>query len=276
MFDAQIPRSSPALMQHPAFAAALRLVGETPVILPSGLVLLSRRIAGVPVLMMPRATPPPDLGAQLYAAGLHRRPLILSPERPCSMPVALKVAAPQTLLMLDLTPSTAMRRAGLHQKWRHQLGQAERADMRIIRRPLTPDHPLLAQEDRHAHEKRYRNWPRALTAAFAQAAPEQAQVFTANLRGYPVAHMLFLTHGSRATYHIGHTTAQGRGIHAHNLILWEATAWLAKAGHCTLDLGREIDGQANLNRFKRRAGGRPQHTGGTWLRWSPLAGRRMA
>ena len=269
MFDASPPSADHPLMQDRAFAAALRLCGEDPITLPSGHLLLNRRIVGVPTLMLPRSAPPPDLLAQLKSLGLQRRPLLLSPELPCPMPRAINVASPRALFTIDLTAPRETRRAALHQNWRHQLGQAERSALRILHRPLKPDHPLLTYDATQSRERRYQNWPTSLTAAFASAAPDQTHLFTALLRGYPVAHILMLSHGSRATYHIGHTTDQGRSLHAHNLILWEAMNKLATRGISTLDLDPETTPQ--IDRFKRRAGAKAQPTGGTWLRWTPLA-----
>ncbi|WP_298857061.1 GNAT family N-acetyltransferase [uncultured Sulfitobacter sp.] len=269
MFDASPPHANHPLMQDRAFAAALRLCGEDPITLPSGHMLLNRRILGIPVLMLPRAAPPPDLIAQLKTLGLQRRPLILSPEHPCKTPRAINVANPRALYTIDLTPPREVRRAALHQNWRHQLGQAERSPLRILHRPLAPDHPLLILDAKQSRARRYQNWPTALTSAFAIAAPDQTHLFTALLRGHPVAHMLMLTHGNRATYHIGHTTDEGRSLHAHNLILWEAMNTFAARGLTTLDLGSETTPQ--IDRFKRRAGAQTLPTGGTWLRWTPLA-----
>jgi hypothetical protein len=271
MFDAMPPSADHALMQDRAFAAALRACGEDPVTLPSGLTLLNRRILGLPMLMLPRTAPPPDLVAQLAQTGLERRLLILSPERPAPMPRAVQVADPRVLLTVDLRESRMQRRAALHQNWRNQLGQAETSALRILHRPLTPDHPLLALDAVQSRTRRYRNWPTALTATFARIAPQQTHVFTALLRGHPVAHMLFLTHGSRATYHIGHTTDTGRRHHAHNLLLWEAMNILAARGITALDLGPPTT--PRIDRFKRRAGAVAVPTGGTWLRWTPLARR---
>lgn len=271
MFDASPPQTDHPLMQDRAFAAALRLCGEDPITLPSGHMLLNRRIAGIPVLMLPRAAPPPDLVAQLARLNLQRRPLILSPEYPCPMPRAANVAAPRALLTVDLTAPRETRRAQLHQNWRHQLGQAEQSALRILHRPFAPDHPLLALDAKQSRDRRYRNWPTALTAAFASAAPDQTHLFTALLRGHPVAHMLMLSHGGRATYHIGHTTDQGRALHAHNLIVWEAMNTLATRGITSLELGPETT--LEIDRFKRRAGAKLLPTGGTWLRWTPLARR---
>ncbi len=271
MFDAAPPHADHALMQDRAFAAALRLCGEDPITLPSGITLLNRRILGVRVLMLPRAAPPPDFSAQLTRAGLHRRPLILSPEVAAPLPRATLVADPRNLLGIDLTAPEACRRAQLHQNWRHQLRKAENSDLRVRHRPLGPSHPLLALDAAQAQRRRYHSWPTALTAAFARIAPQQTHVFTAHLRDNPVAHMLFLTNGRRATYHIGHTTQAGRATHAHNLLLWNAMNSLAALGITALDLGVETTLQ--IDRFKRRAGALAVPTGGTWLRWNPLARR---
>jgi len=271
MFDTSPPLSDHPLMQDCAFAAALLLCGQSPVLLPSGLMLLSRRPAGVPVLMLPRAAPPNDLAHQLAQAGLQRQPLVLSPETPCAIRRAMPLSPARALLEVDLSQPSHARRAALHQKWRHQLGQAEASPLRVLERPLTPDHPLLEIEAEQARTRRYQNWPSALTAAFAQAAPDKTHLFTALLRGHPVAHMLFLTHGRRATYHIGHSTDAGRRAHAHNLLLWHAMDTLARRGFTRLDLGPETTDQ--IDRFKRRAGARAIPTGGTWLRWTPLARR---
>jgi len=272
MFDASPSSKSHALMQDQSFAAALRLCGQTPVTLPSGLVLLRRRIAGVPLLMLPRAKPPADLNAQLSQAGLHRLPLILSPEHPCKVPQSLRLMAPRSLFDVDLSSPKSERRARLHQNWRHQLKQAENGPLRVLHRPLEPLHPLLTLAATHARKHRYATWPTALSAAFARAAPEKTHLFTALLRGHPVAYMLFLTHGSRATYHIGYNTDAGRDQRAHNLLMWEAMNVLAARGITRLDLGPETTPE--IDHFKRRAGAIAQPTGGTWIRWTPLARRR--
>lgn len=268
MFDALSDHPDTPLMQDRAFCAALQLCGETPVTLPSGLLVLSRRIVGVPLVMLPRVAPPDDLARQLFDVGLHRRPLILSPERPAAVDRAIRIAAPREILRVDLSGPKLTRRACLHQNWRHQLGQAEAGPLRVLHRPFSPDHPLLALEARQSQAKRYQNWPTHLTSAFATVAPDQTHVFTALLRGHPVAHMLFLTHGNRATYHMGHSAQEGRAHHAHNLLLWEAMNALAARGISQLELGPSTT--QSIDRFKRRAGAQAEPTGGTWLRWTPL------
>lgn len=272
MFDDCAAPDRP-LMQDPAFASALRLCGQEPVILPSGAMIVHRRVLGVTIAMMPRAVPPVDLADQLRHVGLHRAPLILSPERPCTLPRAIRLNAPQNLAQVDLHRDAEVARAALHPKWRNQLKRAEAAGLRVSHDPMDPDpdHPLLRLETAQARARRYANWPGDLTAAFAAAAPDQTRLFIAYDSGAPVAHMLFLRHGARATYHIGHITAAGKAVWAHNLLMWQALRWLAGQGHTTLDLGLIDPRTPDLNRFKLRTGAVTAQTGGTWLRWHPLA-----
>lgn len=272
MFDAADLPHHP-LMQDPAFAAALRLVGQQPVILPGGLMVLQRRICGLPLAMLPRAAPPPDLPDQLRSAGLHRSPLILSPEVPCALPRALRLAPPQQMAILPLGADRATRLARLHPKWRNQWRRAMAASLRITHSPLPadPHHPLLLAEHAQRQKRGYAGWPIPLTCAFAAATPDQTRLFTAMHKGRPIAQMLFLLHGAQASYHIGHTTPEGRADHAHNLLLMAACDWLSDHGYHSLDLGLLAPRTPHLNRFKLRSGAIPRLTGGTWLRWHPLA-----
>lgn len=272
MFDAARP-STHALLQDPAFVAALRLCGQNPIVLPDGTVLLKRRFFGMPVLMLPRALPPDDLIEQLKAAGVQRLPLVLSPERPWHRPRALRLHRPQTIAKVDLRPSAEVLRDRLHRKWRNQLKRAEAGPLKLRHShlPADPDHPVLRREAAQARARGYAHWPAPLTAAFAKAAPEQTHLFTANLKGQPVAHMLFLSHGGRASYHIGHTTARGKAHCAHNLLMWRAFCDLAQRGIEEIDLGLLDPRTPGLNRFKLRSGAEMVRTGGTWLRWRPWA-----
>lgn len=274
MFDeARLPDH--ALMQDAAFARALRLCGQRPVHLPGGLLLLMQRIAGIRVAMLPRASPPADLARQLRAAGLSRRPLILSPDQPCGGLPWLKLRAPRQVALLPLTPDHACQRVLLHPKWRNQLRRAERFGMKVTCRPLPPDPqtPVLRMEVEQARQRGYLNWPAPLTAAFAKVAPDQTQVLRAHHKGRCVAHMLFLIHGRTASYHIGHVTAQGKVLGAHNLLMWRAVERMTALGLGRLDLGTLDPRTPGLNRFKLRTGAQVHDTGGTYLRWRPLARR---
>ena len=82
----------------------------------------------------------------------------------------------------------------------------------------------------------------------------------------PVAAMMFLRHGSTATYHIGWSNAQGRAAHAHNLLLWRAAERLSSKGVKTLDLGTlDTVNAPGLARFKLGTGAMPHRLGGTWV-----------
>ncbi len=252
-------------MQDRSFAAALRLCGQNPVMLDGGLILLHRRLMGLSVAMLPRATPPQDLRSQMQAAGLRLTPLILSPEALCRMPRALRLRGPVSYAEIDLTGPDEARRAALHGKWRNQLRAAENGPLRVSDAPMSPEDPLIAHDAGQARARGYANWPPGLTAAFATVAPDQTRVFVAYDRGQPVAHMLFLLHGRRATYHIGYSTREGRSLNAHNLILWRAGCWLSVRGFAWLDLGTVDPRTPTLNRFKLRAGAAQKQTAGTFL-----------
>ena len=69
----------------------------------------------------------------------------------------------------------------------------------------------------------------------------------------------------------GHTTAAGRAVSAHTLLLWQAADWLASKGHDRLDLGLiNTEDAPGLARFKLGAGACARPLGGTWIWWPPL------
>lgn len=232
---------------------------------------LQKRILGLRLCLVPRATPPEDLGAQLRAAGVHRWPVILSPERPVPLPRSWRLCKPRTLSIWEISKGDASLRAALHQKWRNQLCKAERANLQIKLCPLPAktDGPVLRTASHQAAQRGYQLWPDRLTAAFAKVAPHQTHLFQAHHRGREIAHMLFLSHGNTATYHIGHITEDGKDRAAHNLILWQAALHFKTQGVRTIDLGMLDPRTPTLNRFKRRTGARQQQTGGTHLYWHP-------
>lgn len=274
MFD-EAPLATHALMQDPAFETALRRCGQDPLRLPGGLMVLQRRFAGMRVCMLPRAVPPVDLAAQLREMGLHRNPLILSPETLAPLPRCLPVQGARASAIWDVSRRAADCRAGLHPKWRNQLKRAEARALQFSHHRLPPDPQgdVLKKAAEQAKARGYSLWPAPLTAAFAAVAPNQTHLFKVKSKGVEIAHMLFLSHGTRASYHIGHTTEAGKAASAHNLLLWRAARHLARAGVTQLDLGL-VDGQTpGLDRFKLRTGAQPVPTGGTHLYWAGFAGR---
>ncbi|WP_424986318.1 GNAT family N-acetyltransferase [Microbulbifer sp. S227A] len=286
MFDnapSQGARPRP-LQQHPNFAAALRACGQDPLLLhhPVPAVILRQRLGGrLPVAMLARAEPVLMRGMTrdwLADSGLARTPLILSPDAPCATQLArlgaVPVMTPAWVAEIDLTQAKHDRRARLHQKWRNRLTRAEankRLKLVVDTGAPSAEHWLFTADRTLQHRRGFRNWPEALTLAYARENPGQTVLFTAKDGREEVAAMLFLRHGRAATYHIGHSTPAGRAVSAHALILWRAACWFAEQGVARLDLG-QIDTQhaAGLARFKLGSGAAPRPLGGTWLWWPPL------
>ncbi|MEL7100532.1 MAG: GNAT family N-acetyltransferase [Pseudomonadota bacterium] len=266
MFDAPCPSAPQPLQQSPEYVAALERLGAPPLVLPCGDVALVRKFGLTTVAMLPRARPE-ALTALRARRGWARRPVILSPDAP-GLGRGVPLISPASIAEIDLSVGTAALHAGLKAKWRNRLRRAEEADLRIGRRDLTdrPDQWLFEAEAKTRAARRYRTWPFALTLAYARANPGRAPLFTAIHAGRPVAAMLFLRHGSNATYHMGQTSAEGRARHAHTALLWAAMRWFADRGVDTLDLGTvDTESALGLARFKLGTGARVRRLGGTWL-----------
>jgi len=286
MFDARPGDLAPLpLQQHPCFATALRACGQEPGILPGPepVQVMQRTLrGGVGLAMLSRAMlPKPDrLADRLRQAGLHRRFILVSPDHPAPALAsigAVPVMTPGYVAEIDLRRTCEERHATLHQKWRNRLRHAEKQRLRITRTNLlvNPCHWLLRQEAEQRTRRGYRGWPVALTLAYGKSNPGMAQLFTAHEGRDPVAAMLFLRHGAGASYHMGHISARGRALSAHNLLLWQAADWLAGMGHQRLDLGLiDTENAPGLARFKLGAGAMVRQLGGTWV-WWPLLGKTL-
>lgn len=265
------------LQQSVAFERALRACGEVPLRLETGALVLRRRFGPMRLHMLVRPSGTDmsvHLGA-MRAAGV-RGPVFLAPDSPfhlAGLPI-LPLVSPASLATLDLTPPLAVLRAGLHQKWRNRLKQAEARGLRVTRQnlPDTPDHWLLRAEASQQLARGYRYWPAALTSAFARENRGAAKLFVAQEGGAPVSGLLLLRHGAAATYHIAHTTEAGRRLSAQTLLMWEAIRWLKRkeVRHFELGLVDTEDG-AGLARFKLGTGAALRPLGGTWIWWPPLA-----
>ncbi|MFY0309276.1 GNAT family N-acetyltransferase [Leisingera sp. D0M16] len=270
-----------ALQQSPEFARALRACGQAPVTLPQlqdMLVLQQRLPGGLPLAMMNRAViPDPEaLREALQAHALGRTPLILSPETrtpDLARIGAVPLMSPAHAALLDLSGTPDQRRAALHQKWRNRLKHGESQNLRLTRQnlPHDPLHWLFEADAKQQGTRSYRSWPIGLTLAYAQQNKGQAKLFQAFEGKEAVAAVLILLHGTGATYHMAHTTARGKQLSAHNLLLWETASWLAAKGIRQLDLGLiNTEDAPGLARFKLGTGARLRRLGGTWGWWPPL------
>lgn len=192
---------------------------------------------------------PEDDAAPMRAAGLAR------------------VMTPFTTAEIDLTQPPHRLRAAMRQKWRNRLAVAERAGLTICRADRHPDLYawLLEKEAARQRAQRYTALPPALVPAWHQA-KGSLRVFTAYSEEDPIAAMLFLLHGRRATYHIGWSGPEGKRLNAHNLLMWTAMTRLPKAGVERLDLGGlNTEDVPGIARFKLGSGARPVTLHGTWF-----------
>lgn len=275
-----------ALSQTAEFERALQATGQEPLVLKDmDNILVTRRrfMSGFTLAMLNRAQilRPECLVAALQARGLGRTPVILSPDRPTpqlGQIGALPLISPAHIAVLDLLPAEEQRHAALHQKWRNRLSHSKTQGLRTSRQnmPVTPDHWLFSADLAQQISRGYRSWPVALTLAYAQQNKGQAKLFQAFEGKEVVAAVLILRHGAAATYHIAHSTARGKALSAHNLLMWEAMNWLASKGCRQLDLGVINTEEApGLARFKLGTGAKTSQLGGTWLLWSPM-GRMLS
>lgn len=172
------------------------------------------------------------------------------------------VATPAHVAELDLRPDPAARRRALDGKWRNCLRTAEAAGLTLRHRALGgPADPLLAAEAAQRRARRYHALPLRFPVAFPGA-----EVVEALRDGTPLAAMLFLRHGAAATYHIGHTTPEGRACEAHRLILWHMAGELAARGCTRLDLGTvDTETAPGLAHFKLGTGAALCRLGGSFL-----------
>ncbi|MFY8093722.1 MAG: lipid II:glycine glycyltransferase FemX [Niveispirillum sp.] len=163
-------------------------------------------------------------------------------------------------IWLDLRREEAALRAGLAQKWRNALNQAERAGLRI-----EIDHDgkaqltwLLEQYQRDKAEKRYRGPSAKLVIRMRTGMYKEGDILLmrAVKDGVPVAGILVLGHGKAATYQIGWSDAAGRAARAHNLLLWRAMLELKQQSREWFDLGGILpDTAQGVTAFKRGMGG---------------------
>lgn len=226
--------------------------------------------------------PAPDRAHALRALkkSLPLRPLrvpLFSPDAPASPQMEQETAGlwrvmtGYSTVMLDLRRPLAELRGGLEGKWRNRLVKAE-ADAPFDAR-VEPNLPeclrLLEREARQRSEKKFHGLPTTFVQAYIDAAPSREQGFAvswAQARKETSAAMLFLIHGSGATYHVGWSDEAGRKANAHNLLLWRGIEYLKKLGIERLDLGgvntRDLPG---ISRFKLGAGGTVLTLAGTYF-----------
>ncbi|MFP4313115.1 MAG: GNAT family N-acetyltransferase [Alphaproteobacteria bacterium] len=164
----------------------------------------------------------------------------------------------QTLWM-DLTQNQEELRANLKKNWRGMLNRAEKEDVHIA----IENHAAHLKECLQLYatdkiEKGYDGPHVETLIALAKTFAPQKRMFIgrAEKNGTVLGYGLFLLHGRSATYQIGWTGPQGRGIGAQNKLLWEACLALKSKGIRDLDLGGVNEQTAKgVKQFKEGMGG---------------------
>lgn len=282
-WDAEHARHSTVMQQHWVYGASMRLPGmqthRAEVVLNGRSVALAqficRRYAGIfGIALCTRG--PIWLGdvADADKARIQRalkqslpmaRPRIIlfspdltDPQHP-SMASLTRVLTGYSTVIIDLSQPLSALRAGLHPYWRNRLSAAERSGLKLA--VLSHDSAelprILAEEQIQRQRKRFYALPLGfIDHYFEEGGTESALILQASWQSRPVAVMLFLIHGSSATYQLGWSQAQGRALNAHNLILWNAIEQLKQRGIDKLDLGgvntHDLPG---ISRFKINTGG---------------------
>ena len=182
-----------------------------------------------------------------------------------------RVMTGYSTVTLDLSQSSDALRAGLEGKWRNRLVAAESAGLTVQRLGANPAQLrwLLEQEDTMRAQRGVEGLPSGFIERYIQARKSAAQTvltLRADHQGERVAAMMFLLHGSAATYQVGWSNDTGRQLNAHNLLLWQAIEALQQRGVRLLDLGGvNTQRSAGIARFKLGTGGRVLTLAGTYL-----------
>jgi len=282
-WDAAHAAHSTVMQQHWIYGAVMRLPGmkthRAEILFEGRSVALAqfvcRRYAGVFSIALCTRGPIwlSDI-ADAYKSIIHRelkrslpvaRPSVIlfspdltDPQHP-SMASLTRVLTGYSTVMLDLSQPLTALRAGLHPYWRNRLSAAERSSLKLSK--LEHDSPelprVLAEENRQRKRKRFYALPLGFIEHYLQeGGAKSVHILQASWQSRPVAAMLFLIHGSSATYQLGWTNPQGRALNAHNLILWGAIEQLKQRGIVKLDLGgvntHDLPG---ISRFKINTGG---------------------
>lgn len=163
-------------------------------------------------------------------------------------------------IMLDLAESEEDLRANLKKNWRSQLQKAEKTGLGIEWDMDGVFLDWLLKFYRFDKKtKGYEGPSVELLKAIAHEsmADGDVKIARAVYRKKSIAAILLFCHGRSATYQIGWNTQEGRGLGAHNFLLWNAALHLKQNGFEQFDLGGINDSDAkNVTQFKDGMGGR--------------------
>ena len=176
-----------------------------------------------------------------------------------------------TTVVIDLRQPEQALRAALDGKWRNRLVRAEGLQgLQVhVRASLKEAQWLLERENLQRESRGFHALPTDFVQAYIACHTDRQQAFvvaSAAQARQTLGAMLFLRHGSGATYHIGWAEEQGRRLNVHNLLLWQTLLALRGQGVQWLDLGgvntRALPG---ISRFKLGTGGHLLKLAGTYF-----------
>jgi hypothetical protein len=200
---------------------------------------------------------------------------LFTPDEPASESLGLspwrRIMTGYATVTLDLTQTPEQLRAAFDGKWRNRLVAAESAGLTVQRLGANPAQLrwLLDQEDTMREQRGVAGLPSGFIERYIQARKSAAHTvltLRADHQGERVAAMMWLLHGSAATYQVGWSNDTGRQLNAHNLLLWQSIEALQQRGIRLLDLGGvNTQRSAGIARFKLGTGGRVLTLAGTYL-----------
>jgi len=221
---------------------------------------------------------PPSLKSEACRAlkrnlGLSRPRLVLfSPDETdnAGTKPMKRVLTGYSTVLVDLARPLDELRASLDSKWRNNLTAAEKAGLKAVVNGAKPAQYrwLLATEEGQRAARGYRSTPAALIPEYVSAKQDRETLLVLRLDDGKQrrAAMLFLIHGSAATYQMGWLDHEAAPRGAHNLLMWQAFEHLRARGVRQLDLGGvNTTSGAGIARFKIGTGGRVITLSGTYL-----------
>lgn len=201
--------------------------------------------------------------------------MVVTPEVPEGQVHGLKpmrrIMSGMSTVMLDLTPTLEQLRAQLDRRWRHRLVGGESSEMSIHRVGTNVGQYrwLLDAEIQQRTDKKLEGLPVPFFDNYVHSRKQPSQnilTLRADVGRDRIAAMMFLIHGTAATYQVGWTSDKGREMHAHNLILWKGIEELKARGIRMLDLGGvNTIRSAGIARFKMSTGGKVLTLAGTYI-----------
>jgi hypothetical protein len=207
----------------------------------------------------------------LEGHSVHGRDPEVAEGQPHGLSSMRRIMSGMSTVMLDLNPSLEELRAQLDRRWRHRLVGGESSEMTIHRVGTNVGQYrwVLDAEIQQRTDKKLEGLPIPFFDNYVHARKQPAQnilTLRADLGRDRIAAMMFLIHGTAATYQVGWTSEKGRDMHAHNLILWRGIEELKSRGIRMLDLGGvNTIRSAGIARFKMSTGGKVLTLAGSYI-----------